>query len=333
MGDVAAAAPEPRSPVRRGIGVGFLSRHGAPAALLLLLVVNAAVTPNFLTWQTLNVNLTQVCTTVIVGVGMTLVIATGGIDLSVGSLMAIAGALAPMIFMGKLAPGLPPAVAVGLSFVAPVLAAGALGWFNGWLITRFRIQPIIATLVLFIAGRGVAQVLTNGNLQVFHAPEFQFIGLGRVFGAPFQAIVMVVVVAAAAWALRRSVFGRQILATGGNERAARLAGVPVAAVKQRAYAISGLLAGVAGLIVIARNSAADANLVGLGVELDAIAAVAVGGSLLTGGKASVLGTLWGALIIQLVRYTLLANGVPDAAALVAKAGIILFAVWLQRRKA
>src|SRR6478752_6486306 len=102
MGDVAAAAPEPRSPARRGVWVGFLSRHGAPAALLLLLVVNAAVTPNFLTWQTLNVNLTQVCTTVIVGVGMTLVIATGGIDLSVGSLMAIAGALAPLIFMDKL---------------------------------------------------------------------------------------------------------------------------------------------------------------------------------------------------------------------------------------
>ncbi|HZH10355.1 MAG TPA: ABC transporter permease [Microvirga sp.] len=309
----------------------FLTRYGAWIALALLVIVNLAITPNFATWQTLNVNLTQVCAIVIVGVGMTLVIATGGIDLSVGALMAIAGALAPLIFMGKLFPLPHPVVGIALAFVAPVLVAGALGWFNGWLITKLRIQPIIATLVLFIAGRGIAQVFTNGNLQVFNLPGFQFIGLGRVIGIPFQAILMVVVVAVAAWMLRRTVFGRQILAVGGNEKAARLSGIPVASVKQRVYCISGLLSGVAGLIVIARNSAADANLVGLGMELDAIAAVAVGGTLLTGGRATVVGTLVGALIIQLVRYTLLANGVPDAAALVAKAVIIVMAVWLQRQ--
>ncbi|MBO1907208.1 ABC transporter permease [Microvirga sp. 3-52] len=308
-----------------------LTRYGAWIALALLILVNLAITPNFATWQTLNVNLTQVCTIVIVAVGMTLVIATGGIDLSVGALMAIAGALAPLIFLGKLFPLPHPAVGIALAFVVPVLVAAALGWFNGWLVTRLRIQPIIATLVLFIAGRGIAQVFTNGNLQVFNLPSFQFIGLGRVFGIPFQAILMVVIVAAAAWMLRRTVFGRQILAIGGNEKAARLAGIPVVSVKQRVYLISGLLSGIAGLIVIARNSAADANLVGLGMELDAIAAVAVGGTLLTGGRATVTGTLVGALIIQLVRYTLLANGVPDAAALVAKAVIIVLAVWLQRQ--
>jgi ribose/xylose/arabinose/galactoside ABC-type transport system permease subunit len=309
----------------------FLTQHGAWVALALLIVFNLAVTPNFATWQTLNVNLTQVCTIVIVAVGMTLVIATGGIDLSVGSLMAIAGALAPLIFMNKLVV-LPYGAGIALAFVVPVAIAGVFGWFNGWLITRLRIQPIIATLVLFIAGRGIAQVMTNGNLQVFKVPEFQFIGLGRLLGVPFQAILMIVIVLAAAWMLRRTVFGRQILAVGGNERAARLAGSPVASVKRRVYAISGLLSGLAGLIVIARNSAADANLVGLGMELDAIAAVAVGGTLLTGGRATVIGTLLGAFIIQLVRYTLLANGVPDAAALIAKAAIIVLAVWLQRQK-
>ncbi|HEY8383341.1 MAG TPA: ABC transporter permease [Microvirga sp.] len=309
----------------------FLTRYGALVALALLIAVNLAITPNFATWQTLNVNLTQVCAIVIVGVGMTLVIATGGIDLSVGSLMAIAGAIAPLLFLGKLVPLPHPMVGVALAFVLPVLAAGAFGWFNGWLITRFRIQAIIATLVLFIAGRGIAQVMTNGNLQVFKVPEFQFIGLGRVFGIPFQAVLMVIIVAAAAWMLRRTVFGRQILAIGGNERAARLSGIPVGSVKRRVYLISGLLSGIAGLIVIARNSAADANLVGLGMELDAIAAVAVGGTLLTGGRATVVGTLIGALIIQLVRYTLLANGVPDSVALVVKAAIIVLAVWLQRQ--
>jgi galactofuranose transport system permease protein len=338
MRDTVATAPPPEGralPARRSAaatGRDVLARHGALVALVLLILFNIAFTPHFLTWQTLNVNLTQVCATVIVGVGMTLVIATGGVDLSVGSLMAISGALAPLIFLGRLVPGLPFPLALALAFAVPILAAGALGWFNGWLITRFRIQPIIATLVLYIAGRGIAQVMTNGNLQVFNLPSFQFIGLGRVLGIPFQALLMLLIVVAGALAVRGTLFGRQILAVGGNERAARLAGVPVASVKRRVYAISGLLSGLAGLIVIARNSAADANLVGLGVELDAIAAAAVGGTLLTGGRASVVGTLWGAAIIQLVRYTLLANGVPDAAALVAKALIILLAVWLQLRR-
>ncbi|SFJ72188.1 Ribose/xylose/arabinose/galactoside ABC-type transport system, permease component [Bradyrhizobium sp. Gha] len=322
----------PPKAVRRLDLQRLLERHGPPLALLALVLFNAAVTPNFLSWQTLNVNLTQVCTTVIVGVGMTLVIATGGIDLSVGSLMAIAGALAPLIFLGNVIPGLPPGVAIALAFVLPVLVTSLLGMFNGWLITRFQIQPIIATLVLFIAGRGIAQVLTNGNLQVFHTPEFQFIGLGRIGGIPFQALLMLAMVALAAWMLRRSVFGRRILVIGGNERAAALAGVPVALVVRAVYAISGALAGIAGLIVIAINSSSDANLVGLGTELDAIAAVAVGGTPLTGGRASIAGTLWGALIIQLVRYTLLANGVPDSAALVAKAAIIVLAVWLARQR-
>jgi ribose transport system permease protein len=332
MADTATTLPPTpaRSAPRPDLRV-LLTRHGAWVALALLILFNLAVTPNFATWQTLNVNLTQVCAIVIVGVGMTLVIATGGIDLSVGSLMAIAGALAPLIFMGKLFPLPHPYVGIALAFVVPVLVAGAFGWFNGFLITRLRIQPIIATLVLFIAGRGIAQVMTNGNLQVFKVPEFQYIGLGRLFGIPFQALLMIVIVLAAAWMLRRTVFGRQILAVGGNERAARLSGIPVVSIKRRVYLISGLLSGIAGLIVIARNSAADANLVGLGMELDAIAAVAVGGTLLTGGRATIIGTLVGALIIQLVRYTLLANGVPDAAALIAKAAIIVLAVWLQRQ--
>ncbi|MBV8900033.1 MAG: ABC transporter permease, partial [Verrucomicrobia bacterium] len=259
-----------------------------------------------------------------------LVIGSGGIDLSVGSLMAIAGSLAPIIFLGKLVP-LPVWCGVGLAFIVPVLVAGALGWFNGWLITRFKIQPIVATLVLFIAGRGIAQVMTNGNLQVFHQPAFQVIGLGHVFGLPVQSILMVIIVVIAAWALRRTVFGRQLLAVGGNEEAARLSGVPVVRVKRAVYALSGICAGIAGLIVIAINSSSDANLVGLGMELDAIAAVAVGGTLLLGGQAYMIGTLVGALIIQLVRYTLLANGVPDAAALVVKAAMIIGAVYFQRR--
>lgn len=320
-----AAASAPRQRV-----AALLGRHGAIVALVLLIGFNLLFTPNFASLQTINVNLTQVCTIVIVGVGMTLVIATGGIDLSVGSLMAIAGALAPMLFLGTIVE-LPWAVGIAAAFVLPVIVAGLFGLFNGWLITRFRIQPIIATLVLFIAGRGIAQVSTNGNLQVFAEPAFQYIALGKIFGIPFQVYLMAVIVAVAAWMLDRTVFGRQILAIGGNEAAARLSGIPVARVVRLVYMIAGLCAGVAGLIVVAINSASDANLVGLGMELDAIAAVVVGGTLLTGGRATIIGTLMGALIIQLVRYTLLANGVPDPAALIVKAALIVVAVWLQRQ--
>ncbi len=309
----------------------YLREYAALAALVALVIFNLIVTPHFVSFQTLNVNLTQVATIVIVSVGMTLVIATGGIDLSVGSLMAISGALAPLIFLSPFGRAF-PALGDVLAFVVAIGAAGLLGMFNGWFITRFQVQPIVGTLVMFIAGRGVGQVVTNGNLQVFHNPAFQFIGLGRVFGVPFQVLVMLVLVGLAAWTLKRTLFGRHILAVGGNERAARLAGVPVARVKRWVYAISGLCAGIAGLVVVSINSSSDANLVGLGMELDAIAAVAVGGTPFTGGQANVVGSLIGALLIQLLRYTLLANGVPDAAALVVKGAIIALAVWSQQRK-
>jgi len=308
----------------------FFRRYAALTALIVLLAFNLVATPHFASLQTLNVNLTQVATIVIVSVGMTLVIAIGGIDLSVGSLMAISGALAPIIFLSSFGRS-HPEIGNALAFVVSVGVAGLFGAFNGWFITRFQVQPIVGTLVMFIAGRGIGQVMTNGNLQPFHNPTFQFIGLGRILGVPFQVIVMLALVAAAAWTLRRTLFGRQILSVGGNERAARLSGVPVAAVKRWVYAISGLCAGIAGLVVISINSSSDANQVGLGMELDAIAAVAVGGTPFTGGQATVVGSLIGALLIQVLRYTLLANGVPDAAALVVKGAIIAGAVWSQQR--
>lgn len=310
----------------------FAQTYGALVALVLLILYNVIFTRNFLTWQTININLTQVSTIVIVATGMTLVIATGGIDLSVGSLMAIAGAFAPLIFLSKSGPFSDPFIGVAAAFVLPVLIAGVFGLFNGALITYFKIQPIIATLVLYIAGRGIAQVVTNGNLQTFRNPTFQFIGLGQIFDVRFQIILMFVIVFAFAWIMRKTVFGRYVLAVGGNEEASRLSGVPVNRVKLAVYVISGLLAGLAGLIVIAINSSSDANQVGLNMELDAIAAVAVGGTALTGGRATVIGTLVGALIIQLIRYTLLANRVPDAAALVVKAAIIVVAVYIQRQR-
>jgi len=332
----AGAPPVGVRPPRVGGGRAAFPWSGtssALAALVALVLFNVIFTDDFVSTGALNVNLTQVAPILIVAVGMTLVIATGGIDLSVGSLMAISGAIAPLVFLSEAGWLSSNAVAIPLAFLLPVLAAGAFGAFNGTLITRFGIQPIIATLVLFIAGRGIAQVFTNGQLKAFREPTFQYIGLGKPLGIPFQIVVAAVIVIAAAFALNRMRFGRYVLAVGGNEAAARLAGVPVNRVKMAVYVISGLCAGVAGLIAIAINSSSDANRVGLNVELEAIAAVAVGGTSLLGGRATIVGTVIGALIIQLLRFTRLSHGVSSALALVVQAGIIIAAVALQRQDA
>ncbi|MBW0445328.1 ABC transporter permease [bacterium M00.F.Ca.ET.228.01.1.1] len=322
--DTQRAAPIVHTPVKKRRSVAIQREI---VVLVAMIVFNLLFTQHFVSLQTFNVNLTQVVTIVIVGIGMTLVVATGGIDLSVGASMAIAGALAPMLFMNIAGPA-----GIVLAFTLPIIAAALCGAFNGLLVTRLRVQPIVATLVLFIAGRGIAQVVTDGSLQAFTNPTFQWIALGKVAGVPFQILLMLALVVVFAWIVRKTLFGKYLLVTGGNEDAAYLSGIPTARVKMIAYTVCAALAGLAGLISISVNSSSDANVIGLGVELDAIAAVAVGGTALTGGKASITGTLIGALIIQLLRYTLLAHGIPDAAALVLKAAIIIVAVYVQRKR-
>src|SRR6202051_3653970 len=200
--------------------------------LLAMLVFNLIFTPHFWSLQTFNVNLTQVVTIVIVGIGMTLVVATGGIDLSVGASMAIAGSLAAMIFMKVAGP-----FGIALAFVLPVLAASLCGVFNGFLVTRLAAQPTVATLVLFIAGRGIAQVFTGGRLQAFNNPAFQWIALRRGAGVPAQVFLMLALVALFAWIVRKTLFGQYLLVTGGNEQAAYLSGIPTARVQMIAYTL------------------------------------------------------------------------------------------------
>ncbi|HVF50609.1 MAG TPA: ABC transporter permease [Pyrinomonadaceae bacterium] len=297
--------------------------YGALIALVLLVIGNMIFTPNFASPNNLWNILLQVSPTMLVAVGMTLVIATGGIDLSVGSLMAIASALVATSL------GRGVAVAVALALLA-TLAAGA---FGGAVITGFRIQPIIVTLALLIAGRGVAQVMSEGGQLIpFSNPAFEWLGKGYVGPVPVQVLVMVLVVVAAILLMRMTTFGRYVLAVGGNEAAARLAGVKVHRTKIAVYALSGLLAGIAGLIETARLGASDAAKVGLNIELDAIAAVVVGGTPLTGGRATITGTLIGALIMQVITTSFNMNLIPFSWSLVLKAAIILFAVYIQRPK-
>jgi ribose/xylose/arabinose/galactoside ABC-type transport system permease subunit len=306
-----------------------LAGSGAGIGFIVLLFFNAAFTREFFTLQTLGVNLTQVAPIVIVAVGMAIVVATGGIDLSVGATAAFAGTFAAVLLSQTGGPLATPAAAVLAALTLPLAAAALAGVLNGVLIARLRIQPIVATLILFIAGRGFAEMLTDSNLRNFSDPTFARLG-GNVFGVPLQGFLMLLVVVAAAWAMGRTAFGRRVLAVGGNERAAALAGIGAGRVKLAVYVICAVLAGIAGVLNVAINSAADPAKIGLGIELDAIAAVAVGGTPLAGGRARIAGTLVGGLTIQLLQYTLLAHGVQDEWALLLKAGVVLLAVYLQR---
>jgi ribose/xylose/arabinose/galactoside ABC-type transport system permease subunit len=202
---------------------------------------------------------------------------------------------------------------------------------NGVLVARERIQPIVVTLATLIAGRGLAQVLSHdGQLVPIRDGAALAFGRGRIGPVPVPVIVAVVVVALAAVALRATPFGRYVLATGGNPAAARLAGVPVRRTLITVYAASGLLAGLAGLLEASRLGASDAAKIGLNVELDAIAATVVGGTALTGGRATIMGTVMGALVMQVIATSFNMLLIPYAWSLVLKAAIIVVAVWFQR---
>ena len=301
----------------------YAPTYGAFAALVVLLLINVILTPNFAAYDNFRNILVQVTPTMLVAIGMTLVIATGGIDLSVGSVMAIASAVGAV----SLDYGAAAAIALALA------AAAAIGVFNGILIAGFKIQPIIITLALLISGRGIAQVISNGGQVIsFNDPAFEFLGQGNVLGIPFQIILLVVVVGFAVFLLRSTVFGRYLIAVGGNEEAARLSGIRVNRTKVTVYALSGFLAGLAGLIYTARLGASDASKVGDGIELDAIAATVVGGTALSGGRATVIGTVIGALIMIVITTSFNMNNLKFPYSLVIKAAIILFAVYIQRPK-
>jgi ribose/xylose/arabinose/galactoside ABC-type transport system permease subunit len=294
---------------------------GAVIALVVLVAVNAIFTPNFATVGNFWNVLFQLSVTLLVAVGMTLVIATGGIDLSVGSVMAISAAVAAVTLDYGLVVAVPAALA----------SAMAVGLLNGAFVSYFKVQAIVVTLATLLAGRGLAQVINrDGALITIDNPGFLVLGRGHVGPVPTQVLIAALVVALAIFVLRATPFGRYVLAAGGNPAAARLAGVPVNRTVVTVYVLSGLLAGLAGLIEAARLGASAAARIGQNVELDAIAAVVVGGTLLSGGRATILGTVVGALIMQVIATSFNMLLVPYAWALAFKALIILFAVYLQR---
>ena len=290
-------------------------------ALVVLVAVNSVFTPNFATTGNFWNVLFQLSVTLLVAVGMTLVISTGGIDLSVGSVMAVSAAVAAV----NLDQGL--AVAVPLAIASAML----VGVLNGAFVAYFKVQAIVVTLATLLAGRGLAQVINRGGaLITIDDPGFLVLGRGHLGPVPVQVLVAAVTVALAVFLLRSTPFGRYVLAAGGNPAAARLAGVPVDRTVVTVYVLSAALAGVAGLVEASRLGASAAARIGQNVELDAIAAVVVGGTLLSGGRATILGTVVGALIMQVIATSFNMLLVPYAWSLAFKAFIILFAVYLQR---
>jgi simple sugar transport system permease protein len=257
----------------------------------------------------------------LVAVGMTLVIATKGIDLSVGAVVAICGAVAAA------------AITSGYSLVVTLIFALGIGLacgvWNGLLVSVLNIQPIIATLVLMVAGRGVAQLITEGAILTFNDPNLIFIGSGSAFGLPMPVVIWVLFGAMVALLARRTALGLLIEAIGVNLRASRLSGVKTTALVVLVYTLSGLCAAIAGLIVAADIKGADANNAGLWLELDAILAVVVGGNSLLGGRFSILGSLLGAMIIQAINTGILTSGFPPEYNLIIKAGLIVIILIVQ----
>jgi simple sugar transport system permease protein len=264
---------------------------------------------------------------ILVGLGMTLVIATGGIDLSVGSVVAISGALACLLISKQ--HDMSDLSGVWIAIVLGVLLAAALGLWNGFLVAGLGIQPIIATLILMVAGRGLAQLITSGQIITIRSSPYALIGAGYWLTVPFSILVALGVFGLASLLVRRSALGLLIEAVGGNAEASRLAGVHSRRIVWLVYAFSATTAGIAGLMISSNVSSADGNNAGLFIELDAILAVVIGGTSLAGGRFSFTGTVVGALLIQTLTTTIFTIGIPPETTLLFKALVVTLVCLLQ----
>lgn len=303
--------------------------------LVALLLINVPFTPDFFSVHLKDGHLYGSLVSIVlfgsplilVALGMTLVIATGGIDLSVGAVVAIAGALA-CLFVSKQADQ-NSVSGVLIAFAVALGAALVCGAWNGLLVARLGIQPIIATLILMVAGRGIAQLITDGQIITVNSDSYSLIGGGYWLTLPFSIFVVALVVAASMALTRRTALGLLIEAVGGNAEASRLVGIRSRRIKIMAYTFCALCAGIAGLMISSNVSAADGNNAGLFIELDAILAVVIGGTSLTGGRFHLGGTIIGALIIQTLTTTIYTIGVPTQTNLVFKAVVVIIVCLMQ----
>lgn len=304
-------------------------KYAAPIFLVALILFNTIFTSNFLRINTVNNVITQSAVTILVSMGMTLVISTGGIDISVGSLMALTGVITASL-MGEI--GLFGSIAIG------VAASLALGVINGFLVGKMRLQAMVVTLGMMLTARGLAQVVTNGRDIYFNqlgqaGSTLSAFGSYRIGGiVPVQIIPIIIAVLVVWLIVEKMTLGRKIEATGDNLTASKMTGINANLIMIVVYVLSAMFAGFAGILEMSRVSVASGGALGQLAELDAIAAVAIGGTPLSGGKANVFGTVIGAIIMQLITLTAVMNNVPEEYAQIMKAVILILAVYIQRKK-
>jgi ribose transport system permease protein len=301
-------------------------------ALILMAAALSALSDRFLTIENgVNV-LRQISVNLCLSIGMTLIIIAGGIDLSVGSVLALSGAVAAGLLKNGIA--LTP-MDLALQFttlgaIVTGVAVGAfVGWFNGLAITRFKLPPFVATLGMLSIARGLTMLWTGGHPITTLGRDFGFLGTGAFLGVPMPVWAAGALAALFEFVMRRMRFGRHLYAVGGNERAAALSGLNVLRIKWAVYTLGGALAGVAGLLTAARLDSATPN-AGVGYELDSIAAVVIGGTSLSGGRGSIVGTVLGCLIIGVLNNGLVLLEVSPFWQQVVKGFVILAAVAIDR---
>lgn len=283
---------------------------------VLLVIALWALSPYFLSVGNFLNILVAVSTIGIIAVAMTMVIVSGGIDLSVGSVVALAG-----VTVAQLSHRMP----IGIAVLMALLVGLLVGLFNGVAITRIGINPLIATLGTLSIARGLALVFSGGLTQSIESESFAFLGQGRLLGVPFQVLVMVALFLLVAWVMKSTVFGRSIYAVGGNPHASRLAGLPVPKIQMAVYLLSGLSAALGG-VFLASQSNSGAPAAAAGIELSVIAAVILGGTSLSGGKGTIIGTLLGVLILGTLNNGLTLLNVSSYYQDVARGIVLLLAV-------
>jgi ribose/xylose/arabinose/galactoside ABC-type transport system permease subunit len=273
-----------------------LRQYGIFIVFSIICLIISFISPQFLTVSNWTIIITQVSINALLAFGVTFVIITGGIDLSLGSIVAVAGVSAAMLAHPDSYPVLVPVF-------AGLFAGILIGAFNGFIITKSKIAPFIVTLGTMTIGRGLALILSNGRPVSNLSESFVFIGSGKIMGIHVLILILIFMFILCSVILNKTILGRYIYAVGGNEQAARASGINVTQVKMAVYSISGLLAGLAGILLTSRITTGQPN-AGAGFELDAIAAVVIGGTSTTGGKGSMAGTLIGVLLIGVINNSL-----------------------------
>lgn len=303
----------------------FLHEIGPLIALILLIIIIGAISPQFLSINNILSLIRQSSINGFIAFGMTCVILTGCIDLSVGSILALSTALCA----GFIKMGMPVLLAFALALLIGVL----LGLVSGVLVTKGRLQPFIATLITMTVYRGVTLIYMNGKpiSSLGDSNLLNFVGKGSILGVPFPIILFIVIFLIFIFSLDKTVFGRRVYSTGSNWKAAKLAGVNIDKTKLIAYAISGFMASLSGIILLSRLGSAQPTL-GTGYELDAIAAVALGGTSMNGGRGKIWGTFIGVLIIAVLNNGLNILGVSSYYQEVVKGIVILIAVLSDRKR-